>query len=288
MTNVKPLHRLASRIRRNPLLVGLALFIGFNIIALLSFWAYDHPNLNATIVAIPKSTSTQNNISSSGTTFIPTAAGSESAAPTTATTTDTSVPMAPTGLSGVATSDSSVSLTWNYALDPDGKVNGYDVIRNGLNLGIDTGRRYVDTAVKPDSTYFYTLKTIGTNGAVSASSIVEVQTPPVFDATVGTGFVSPAPPSTIDVNTYAQFNYPVTANTAGSLTYQIITSTGYILNTGTLSFSGAGTQTISQTIWFNGYWNSLPSQTLKVQLQILKPITLDSNSVSVDFNNPWD
>jgi hypothetical protein len=92
----------------------------------------------------------------------------------------------------------------------------------------------------------------------------------------------------VNVNTSAVFTFPVSANTAGMLTYQIITTTGYILSTGSLSFNGPGTQNISSTISFDGYWNSIPSETIKAQLQILEPETLNSNLVTIDFNNPWD
>ena len=61
-------------------------------------------------------------------------------------TEDTTPPSAPSGLTATATSSSSVSLSWTASTDNVG-VTGYNIFRNGVQIGTSTTTSYTDNSV---------------------------------------------------------------------------------------------------------------------------------------------
>lgn len=100
---------------------------------------------------------------------------------------DTTPPSAPTGLAASGTTSSSTVLNWNASTDNTG-VTGYDVYRNGTQVGTTTGATgYTDSGLSPATTYSYTVKAYDAAGNLSAAS----NTAAVTTSAGGTGTISP-------------------------------------------------------------------------------------------------
>ncbi len=132
------------------------------------------------------------------------AAGNHSAqsAPATVNTPDTSPPSVPTGLSAVATTKPSVTLTWSASTDNVG-VTGYTVYRNGTKLTTvgATTLTYTDSTVVQLTSYSYTVDAFdaaGNHSAQSAAAIVNV--PDASPPSVPTGLTATFVASTPQVN----------------------------------------------------------------------------------------
>ncbi|MDH2429114.1 glycosyl hydrolase family 18 protein [Sphaerisporangium sp. TRM90804] len=103
------------------------------------------------------------------------AAGNQSSASNqiSATTTggggDTTAPSAPGSLRSTGTSSSSVSLAWNASTDNVG-VTGYNVYRNGTQVGTATGTTYTDSGLSASTSYTYTVRARDAAGNQSSAS----------------------------------------------------------------------------------------------------------------------
>ena len=114
-------------------------------------------------------------------------------AATTGTTTDSTPPSTPTGLtvSGTPTT-SSVALSWNAATDNTGGsgLAGYRIYRNGSTTPLTstpvTTTSYTDTTVTAATTYSYTVTAVDRAGNQSAPSTAATATTPAASGT-GTG-----------------------------------------------------------------------------------------------------
>ncbi|AVH55289.1 MULTISPECIES: extracellular catalytic domain type 1 short-chain-length polyhydroxyalkanoate depolymerase [Streptomyces] len=73
---------------------------------------------------------------------------------------------APSGLTVTATTDSSVSLTWNAV---DGAAS-YRVYRGGSQAGTPSAASFTDTGLAPGTTYSYTVAAVDGSGQAGASS----------------------------------------------------------------------------------------------------------------------
>ncbi|MDX6516456.1 MAG: hypothetical protein QOH73_2122 [Gaiellaceae bacterium] len=82
---------------------------------------------------------------------------------------DTTPPSAPTGLSSPSHTSSSVSLSWTAATDNVG-VTGYQVLRNGAQVGTSTSTSYTDSGLAASTSYSYTVRATDAAGNVSAAS----------------------------------------------------------------------------------------------------------------------
>ena len=123
---------------------------------------------------------------------------SASATVTVGSPADTSPPSTPTGLSGSAVSASQINLSWSASTD-NVAVTGYNIMRNGLNVGTSVGTTYADTGLSADTAYNYTVSAYDAAGNTSpASSPVSVTTqagpsppPPVDTAPPTVSITSP-------------------------------------------------------------------------------------------------
>lgn len=90
---------------------------------------------------------------------------------------DTQAPSVPTGLVASSISPTSVSLSWNAAIDNVG-VSGYDVLRGGVKIGSTASLSYTDTSVSAGSSYSYQVRAFDAVGNTSAASAaLAVSTP---------------------------------------------------------------------------------------------------------------
>ena len=95
-----------------------------------------------------------------------------------ATTRDTTPPTSPTGLTATAVSGAQVNLSW-IAADDDGRVDGYEVWRDGVLLAeTQTQTSYQDVAVAPLRSYVYEVRAFDAAGNRSAPSAAETATTP--------------------------------------------------------------------------------------------------------------
>jgi hypothetical protein len=84
-------------------------------------------------------------------------------------TTDTTPPSVPTGLSATAVSSSLINLSWTASTDNVG-VTGYDIFRNGTQVGTSAGTTYQDTGLTASTIYTYTVAAFDAAGNVSSPS----------------------------------------------------------------------------------------------------------------------
>ena len=132
------------------------------------------------------------------------AAGNHSAqsAPATVNTPDTSPPSVPTGLSAVATTKPSVTLTWSASTDNVG-VTGYTIYRGGTKLTTVSASTltYTDSTVAGLTTYSYTVDAFDAAGNHSAQSAsVNIKVPDSTPPSVPTGLTATFVASTPEVD----------------------------------------------------------------------------------------
>jgi hypothetical protein len=198
-------------------------------------------------------------------------------------------PDAPVDLSGSATSPTSISLSWGRGADPGGKIVGYDILRDGSLLAKATTVNYVDQTASPDTSYTYSVEAVDLDSYVSPASVsISIKTPILFSVILGTGTVNPAAPTQSLLGNPIDFDFPVTANNAGTITYQIVDSYGVVMQAATsLTFSAAGEQDITLDYitpedWVTQNDNSLSAT---ATLQILTPTAVSSIAVPFDWAN---
>ncbi len=98
-------------------------------------------------------------------------------------TADTTPPSAPTNLTATKVTSSQVGLSWTASTDNVG-VAGYQIFRNGAQIGTSSTTSYTDSTVQPQTSYSYSVKAVDGAGNVSASSgTITVTTPAASTAT---------------------------------------------------------------------------------------------------------
>ncbi len=79
-------------------------------------------------------------------------------------TSDTSPPSTPTGLAAVAQSDSSISLSWNAATDPESNIASYNIFRNNTFIGNSIDTSFVDEGLTASTSYTYKVSAVNSAG----------------------------------------------------------------------------------------------------------------------------
>jgi len=110
---------------------------------------------------------------------------------------DTTPPSVPAGLSATAVSSTQINLSWTASTDNVG-VTGYDVFRNGAQVGTTTTTSYQDTGLTAGTTYSYTVAAYDAAGNVSAQSTAASAT---TTTTTTVAFVQADDTGTINGNT---------------------------------------------------------------------------------------
>jgi chitodextrinase len=150
---------------------------------------------------------------------------------------DTTPPSVPTGLSATAVSSVQINLSWTASTDNVG-VTGYDVFRNGTQVGTTTTTSYQDTGLTPDTTYSYTVAAYDAAGNVSEQSTAAsatTQAPDTTPPSVPTGLTANAVSST-------QINLSWTASTdnVGVTGYDVFRNGTQVGTTTTTSYQDTG------------------------------------------------
>jgi len=82
---------------------------------------------------------------------------------------DTTAPSSPSGLAASGTTTNSTNLNWNASTDNVG-VTGYQIFRNGSQVGTTASTNYTDSGLSGATGYGYTVKATDAAGNVSAAS----------------------------------------------------------------------------------------------------------------------
>ncbi|WP_379151148.1 fibronectin type III domain-containing protein [Paenibacillus sp. sgz5001063] len=175
-----------------------------------------------------------------------TSAVSNSASATTLTLIDTQAPTAPAGLTATTVSTSQINLSWTASTDNTGVV-GYDIYRNGSLLNTTTQTTYIETGLSPSSLYSYTVK--------------------ARDAAGNTSTVS---------NTASALTF------AGSGTYTVLNSAGWIASTNSTS----GTDPAALFDWNLGTrWSTGKTQAAGQYLVVDMGTVQNFNRIVMDSTN---
>ena len=184
------------------------------------------------------------------------------------TSQDTTPPTPPT-VSGQATSQSTISLTWFGSTD-NVAVYGYQIFRNGVSLNTTNTTTYTDSNLQPNTTYNYTVKAYDAAGNISVSSnsvsiTTQSITPPAQDTT---------PPSTPTI--YGSAQSPTSASLSWTTSTDNVGVAGYELKrNGTLVSN-------SNTTFYNDSSLS-PSTTYSYTIRAFDASGNYSNSTSVSI-----
>lgn len=97
--------------------------------------------------------------------------------PTVELTDGATAPGAPTHLHKMRATPNAVDLMWFEPLNDDSVV-GYQIFRDGVEIGTSNTTVFDDTTVTPGTTYSYTVKAVDADGnASAASNVLNVTTP---------------------------------------------------------------------------------------------------------------
>ena len=150
---------------------------------------------------------------------------------------DTTPPSTPTNLVVTSTTSSSASLSWTASTDNIG-VTGYNVYRNGVQVGTASGTSYTDTGLSAATAYQYSVTAHDAAGNLSAASGIATGT----TAPPGGGGAGCTAAYTISSDWGAGFNANVTVTNTGSAATK----------SWKVAWTWAGNQTISN-MWNAGY-----------------------------------
>ncbi len=150
-------------------------------------------------------------------------------------TTDKTAPTIPTNFKATGDSSSQVTLTWTASTDAGSGVKGYRIGRSDLGtnlLGeVTATTKYVDTTVKPSTSYTYTIQAIDNakEGNLSAKASVTMKTASApAPVTTPSPTPTPVPTPTLTRDTTAPTipgTFKATANSATQVTLTWTAST---------------------------------------------------------------
>jgi chitodextrinase len=136
-------------------------------------------------------------------------ADSNVVAPTTLAAPDTTPPTAPTGVSALGTSPTTIDVSWTASSDNVG-VALYRVFRNGVMVAEVAGTAHTDQGLAPSTTYSYSVRAVdaednesGSSAAVSGSTLdpPPTTTPPPPPTTTPPPTVDPPIVASVTLNT---------------------------------------------------------------------------------------
>jgi chitinase len=151
---------------------------------------------------------------------------------------DTTPPSAPTGLSSPSHTSSSVSLAWTASTDNVG-VTGYQVFRNGAQVGTSTTTSFTDSGLNASTAYSYTVKATDAAGNVSAaSSALSVTTSASSDTTPPSAPASLTSPS--HTSSSVALSWGASTDNVGVTGYQVFRNSALVTTVTGTSYTDAG------------------------------------------------
>ncbi len=178
---------------------------------------------------------------------------------------------APANLVPIEETSSTISLAWTASTEASGTIAGYDIYRNGAQVGTSVDPSFIDTGLSPSTAYFYTVAAYDTGDNISPQSTKEAGTTSYFSTlnNISSTFASnlsegissyffPAPPTvsisanptTITQGQTATITW--TSTNASACTASDSLGNGSIGLSGSLSESPADAGTYTYTIECSG------------------------------------
>ncbi len=138
---------------------------------------------------------------------------------------DTTAPTIPSGLIATAASTTQVSVSWSASTDSGGSgLAGYQIYRNGTQVGTTTTTGYIDNGLSASTSYCYTIVAYDNAGNSSSASTATCVTTPSSSS------ANPAAPSnlatTVVTPTYITLNWQDNSNNEVGFQIQRATSSG--------------------------------------------------------------
>lgn len=163
---------------------------------------------------------------------------------------DTIPPSTPTGLIARAVSSTQVDLSWHAAADNVGVV-GYDVYRDGSQIGSTSMTSYSDTGVVASTTYVYTVAAYDISANISTSSASLIITTPngvmaPTPASISNGSITVSPGSqTVGSFVFTLYLYQGARNSEVANLQTVLIQDGYLgANFGTGYFGARTAQAV--------------------------------------------
>jgi chitodextrinase len=158
---------------------------------------------------------------------------------------DTTAPSVPTGLTSPSQTTSSVSLSWNPSTDNAGGsgIGGYEVFRNGAQVGSPGGTTFTDGGLAGNTLFSYTVRARdNANNRSAQSGAISVRTLSQSGCTA-----VPSVPgglrSTGQTSSSITMAWNASTNTGGagcSVQYRLFRGGAQVAQTGSLSFVNGG------------------------------------------------
>lgn len=150
---------------------------------------------------------------------------------------DTVAPTAPT-LTASGTTQTATNLSWSGATDNVG-ITGYDVFRNGAQIGTTTGTTYAVTGLLASTSYTFSVKSKDAAGNISPeSNTVYVTTPaPVSDTTAPT---APSVSASGTTATGTNLSWSGASDNIGVTGYDVYQNSAFLASTTSTSYAVSG------------------------------------------------
>jgi len=190
---------------------------------------------------------------------------------------DVTPPSVPTGLT-ISTSSGVMDLSWNPSVDTITPVQGYNVYRNGTELGTTAASSYQDSGLMPATTYSYTVSAYDLYGNVSATSTsVSVTTAPLdtIPPSIPTDFYA-TPVSSSQVN----LTWSPSTDNVGVAGYNIYRDNVELGTTASTSYTDTGLTTSTLYVYgisaYDAAGNTSPQATVAATTLAYTPVATSS------------
>jgi len=215
---------------------------------------------------------------------------SVASAPLTIVYQDTTAPTAPANLVAASPTGTQPVLTWSPSADPDDPVAGYQIMRDGNQVGTTAATTFTDNGAVEGGTYTYTVRAVDSNGNASADSAsVTVVFEDVNPPSVPTGLTGASPTGSAPA-----FSWTASLDLEGPIAeYRVFRDGAQIAATQATSYVDAastadGTYTYTvQAVDSHGNLSD-PSQPLQIVVQDTTPPSVPAglNAESPTSNAP--
>ena len=209
------------------------------------------------------------------------------------TTTDTTAPTVPTGLTAGTVTDTSVALTWTASTDAGSGVAGYDIYRGTTKVGSSTTASYTDTGLTASTAYSYTVRAKDNAGNVSAASSALAVTTKAATTTDTTAPTVPTGLAGTTTETSATITWTAsTDNTGGSgvAGYDVYRGTTKVGSSTTSSYTDTGltaSTAYSYTVRAKDVAGNVSAASAALALTTKTPQTASSCKVTYTTND-WN
>jgi chitodextrinase len=214
------------------------------------------------------------------------------------TTIDTTAPTTPNNLSALGVSASQINLTWTPSSD-NVAVTGYQVFRNGVQVGTNAGASFYDVGLSATTQYTYSV------AAFDAAGNVSLQSPSVQGTTLTSDTIPPSVPSGLQssniTSNSATISWTNSTDNVGVAGYRVFrngTSVGTTTTSGFVDTGLTAQTTYNYTVAAYDFSNNISAQSQQIALTTASsfqnpPTFVQSNEngvssgtrISVSFNN---